>query len=195
MEKSYIQKITPFIDNMRIGSDESEQPSVNLFKLKEDTYLFEEIVFDTSKTPNVKDFELVDGGTPKHAVLFSGSLHFDGSQEEGNEDVVALQDYSNAQLDEHTILPDNSFTIGWGEGGMFPIYISNQELLDVFKIELPEIYTEDMKVGWQGSNLRESISEEYQSFIKEGATYEIKEIDSTNEEIWNGILVGASVDK
>lgn len=59
MEKSYIEKITAFISNMRIGNEDESQPTSSLIAFKnEDKFI--DFHFNTDYTPQISDFEYIE---------------------------------------------------------------------------------------------------------------------------------------
>ena len=185
MEKSYIQKIIPFIDNMRVQAEEGGEPVVSLIPLVDNTeYNITDIVFDTTKTPNIKDFTLEESEQGKFAELCGFNIQ-DGSRHTGTG--LFIIDYSGLTPPGSDPLPENSFAIGTSEG-FYPMYISNREILDAFFIEA--LGYDNAVVGWNGASFIEANNKFDNNPFSENAIVTTIIPEDANEPVYNGKLVG-----
>ena len=161
MEKSYIQKITPFIDNMRIGQDEEGTPVASLYPFYNGQVLdWSEILFNKSVKPSYNEIEWQEEEGQKFAELLG--IRLVGNGRERDTGVMAI-DYSGIQIPGGDVLPEGSWLLGTAES-MYPIYISNQALVDVFN----EHFHYDCKVGWCDANNWKELELKYDAEDWEG---------------------------
>ena len=150
-------------------------------------YNITDIVFDTTKKPNIKDFTLIEEEDMKFAELCGFNIT-DGKRHIGTGLIVV--DYSNATPPGGQQLPDNSFALGTAEG-FYPLYVSNQELLDAFFIGL--LHYDNAVVGWNGASLLE-VNNKFDTQhepLSENAVAEAIIPEDENEPVYNGKLIGA----
>lgn len=197
MEKSYIQKITAFIDNMR-DNDEESTPSIDLLPIIDHhIYAPNEIVFNTKASMKASDFTYtqISPDMPNIGFLFS-MVYYDDKFTNTYESNFIIQDLSNKELEideeHHTMLfPDNTFMIL--DSNAYIIYISNQVLADLYNnfgyLQIT------LKVGWQANNLKE-IGVLYGNDIlsQDSSLGQFSDMYEANEPVWNGISIGATVE-
>ena len=160
MEKSYIQKITPFIDNMRVQVEKGT-PVVLLYPFYNGQVLdWSEILFNKSVKPSYNEIEWQEEEGQKFAELLG--IRLVGNGRERDTGVMAI-DYSGIQIPGGDVLPEGSWLLGTAES-MYPIYISNQALVDVFN----EHFHYDFKVGWCDANNWKELELKYDAEDWEG---------------------------
>lgn len=196
MSKSFLEGIIPFITSMRRGISEEggDTPSMSLFKIVENTsYDWTEILFDTTRTPKVTDFDLVyDEEYGGYAELIAINM-YQGSR--GSSSGIGVIDYSNVEMPisetETVLLPDNTWGIVTMEG-VEPIYLS-KSMCDVMAM----YGYPDCVEGWNGSSLKEVTlkyqDQEHPWDENDSCDCEIEGL--AQEENWNGIFFGSNIDK
>ena len=126
---------------------------------------YQNILFDTSKTPNYSDFNwtTVEGMTVSELCNFEVSQ--DGGTSSGTSGIMAI-DMSE------TLGTPNSWGLADPEG-LRPYWCSNQAFADfVSSILAEQGVTETVSVGWNASNLKEAL-------VKYGAGFYHEEYDYT----------------
>ena len=197
MSESYLEKIIPFICNMRVQSDDSESPSASLFEIKEGD-LFTDIHFNTSITPKKEDFnfsmpEYYDGNLEK--ILFGYKWHYDKDKPEDYITEGPMVYWADAGTDMEGYRPEGEVLAILLFNAYVPLYVNKyaKEFFEYSKYPLP-IESE----GWQGETLKElfvkydmEYSDEY---LAEGAYGEVFVDPELEVEIgdgeWNGKLIG-----
>ena len=151
MKKSYIQKITPFIDKYRHHrGEEGSQPTSSLIPFKVGDK-FIDFHFNTSYTPQKSDFNFVEGdGLISILAAYNWYQHGDVSDIDG--DAIAAQWVSaDLEIEEGVFLGTDLLLIMNFKG--CPFYVSNAEAAcKLFGDEFAELITQD---GWQVSSFRE----------------------------------------
>lgn len=108
MSKSYIQKITPFIDNMRVGQDDGEEPAPAMTALKVGDIIVNGIKyhFNTSKENEL--------------LSYLQSLTYEG--EEGKEKVCVIATYTTSEQYMIAMNQGTTYILGIADGGANFVY-------------------------------------------------------------------------
>lgn len=152
MNKSYIQKITPFIDNMRVQSEEEQPIITGLFKFKSGDK-FIDFHFNTSLTLNKDDFNWVEGDG-FISVIAALKWYQRGDVEDVDRNAFAVQ-YIPAgtieSIEEGRYNKDILVMMDF-EGNI--IYVNDAKEMNEF---LGKGDYQDLEDGWQVNSFKEFI--------------------------------------
>ena len=178
MEKSYIQKIIPFIDGMRIGSDEEQGESLTKFEFGQVLKVGDKIHFDTSKKDAILSWlEGVDWTQYEEMGILPMIMNYDAN--------TMILGVMRLPLDEHGVDYNYLMIVGTAESMAGIVYIG-KDMLN------PET-GETLKAGFHNLDANGDVTlneqEGQPGYVPDGKLpCEIKEM--YEETSWNGIIVG-----